>query len=952
MIIDEILNNIHIFDILEMMPNKLILKGDNYVGRCPCGHDSESGTSFQVCTTSPIFSCFNCGVKGNYLHLFELILHGVSSSGKGYTSTFAETIKTLALKYNIEYKISKEDRQKIQLFQIIEDICANYNNQLTDEDYTKLNSIYGFTKEFINQEKIGVCRASCKDELKSKYTKEEFLSTGMFWSAGNDMYRDRYVFPYKILGQIKYTAGRAIAGETKPFKGGYTPKYLKQLVHSEKHSFVSPLIKNPILFHNKDHEEIIICEGIPDYYVAKQNGLNAISAVTVQFKNDDYEQMTKICEQFHTVYICNDSESNQSGLKGAIKTSEYLIKVSKNTRIVMLPRPVDTDKIDLADYVKIHGLAEFVKCKEKAIGYIEFMINKIPEDTDKLLLMDKLRPIKELLSYLDEQMIELHVRHNIKDRFKMSRLTTILTSIKKDILDIKTIRENASLANIDFFEDADFDDSQIIESGQCFHRGAMYYTIYKQKLIEDKDGNEELANVPYVISSRREISEVIGGNELKNNFRLNKKIPNSNQISRWSFKKIDNSIADFIQNGISIDTKTIFDDIVTIFKKHVYFKREGTAEFLALVTMASYIYKAVPTIGYVHIWADKRSGKTLALNILEDLGFNPLMSSNITEAAMFRIIELHKPLLLMDEAEHLNPSAKQIENGSGAVSLINLLKSGYKKGGSAIRCEGQDNIPTTFDVFCPKVFAGTKTIDPILEDRTILLKFQRADKDLKLEEYISYQVEERNKSIVDKLHVWGLSHAGDVYKEFLDFNQRRDENISHKIYNREAELWAPYLSIARLIGDDVYQKMLSFANMSITFKENQNKDSKNLMILEELYLWIVKYTARNIQCSDDQFCNEEIKEFLFELTKDEEFAYVKMKYFKNILVKYDVVKDGDLSIRFRRINSQHRGMRIVKDMLIKSLILYKPNPEHEDIEAAYRSFEERKNSDSIPDPEL
>ena len=108
-LIEQIMQKLTIDEVIKLIPS-LKKQGHNYVGKCPVGHSSQSGTSFQVNTLDPTFHCFNCGARGSYIHLVELIKFGQSSSGKGGTDSFRETLKFLSEKYGISHSegLSKE----------------------------------------------------------------------------------------------------------------------------------------------------------------------------------------------------------------------------------------------------------------------------------------------------------------------------------------------------------------------------------------------------------------------------------------------------------------------------------------------------------------------------------------------------------------------------------------------------------------------------------------------------------------------------------------------------------------------------------------------------------------------------------------------------------------------------------------------------------------------------
>ena len=55
-----------------------------------------------------------------------------------------------------------------------------------------------------------------------------------------------------------------------------------------------------------------------------------------------------------------------------------------------------------------------------------------------------------------------------------------------------------------------------------------------------------------------------------------------------------------------------------------------------------------------------------------------------------------------------------------------LVKLGYKRGGQALRCVGDDFEPRAFNVFAPVVLAGIGGLPGTLHDRSIVTRMERA----------------------------------------------------------------------------------------------------------------------------------------------------------------------------------------------------------------------------------
>ena len=869
---DEILSCITEGDILNVVPG-LKPRGGKLRGECPCGHSHKGSDSFQVSINEPVFNCKSCGVYGNYIHLHEVVWHGKSSAGQGQmTDTLRDTVQRLGDKYRLtDHRSATHTTEELRVFDTLEYALGLYYRMLDKPQREYLKANYGFTDEFIDDNKIGYGDHSPFKELKEFFTPEEIYSTGLFSKQKDGkpwhMYEKRLVFPYRINGRYRYSAGRATEETTVWKGGGAPPKYFKQLVHSDERPYISKLINNPIIQHSKDKNEIIIAEGIPDYYAAKMHDYNACSAVTVQFKKSDYENLAELTSQFRTVYICNDSEDNLSGLKGAIKTAEYLIKRGIDPRIIELPRD-GADKIDLCEYLRDNGPEKFERVKAEAKTYLQRLVRTLPADTDKIMIRGLLDDVFIGLSYMPKEYFISFIDNDIKMHFKLSGQQTLLTEWKKCVKATAEARNAVESVptNADFFH-LDKEPSTI-QTGQCFANGNLYYTMTQKVDFKDGDGNYHLINEARIISSERKIYTVKDYRTFNTNMILTPELNPEISFSGWDFKAgIPYSISDYIENGVTVSPAGIFRDIVSDLKGFIYFKREGTAELIAFFTMVSYVFQAVDSVGYLHFFAERGSGKTTALEVIRELAFGAIMSANITGAAMYRSIELYQPTILIDEAENLNPSAKARENNPGAASVVEMLNAGYKRGNPAIRCEGDNNTPVKYDLYCPKVFASIQSLNRTLEDRTIVVEFKKVFDELTLKEFHSYEYAGRAQDLRNRLHVFGLEYATIVRKKFQELEKYSPQLNAHGIKFREKELWGAYLALAQIVQEDdkelnAFEKMLTYAKEMINIKAVFGFDEAKWTILEEFYLFVKDYNINVPEKFADRIPNAFVSDFL------------------------------------------------------------------------------------------
>lgn len=948
-LIDRINEELTLDEVLSFLPD-LTMQGHNYVGNCPSGHDSKSGKCFQVNTMSPTFHCFNCGASGSYIHLIELIKFGTSSAGKGGTDNFIKTLQFLSERYSLEDKsyMKKED----SIFQIIEHAVYDYNNQMlkfAPEILEQCKDQYGFSNEFINSEKWGFGKECPSKRLLEYWSFDEVLSTGLFNKTKKTstglfhIYQNRIVIPYNIRGRMVYTIGRRTKLTSTMPNGSEAPKYFKQYINRTEKEYISKSIKNQPIYSNKDNNEIVITEGITDYLAAKMHGLNAVSAVTTSFKREDCDSVVKICKKFKKIYIANDNDKNGAGQKGTDRVCKMLADSGLDCNIVLLPRLDNKDKIDLAEFLRDCGVEEFNKLKLNSVKYIDYLINKVSPDVDKTELINELGDAISAISKQKKELIDVYLNEKIRSRFKLSSMRDLLKAIKDEIYRQRSSNESQKEDKINDIFSENEKDIKLISSGQDYVDGILYYTITRPQQVTDKNGLIKIINKPFIVDSNQKIREIKDYQIIEDGFALNRRLSPDNKFNGWSFKENEYSVFEYVNNNADIRPDILFKKIHGFIDRYIYTQKDYEVTFLAVALMTFPLYMIFNAIGYIQLWAEKRSGKTTVLEIMQLLGFNSMMSSSMTDAAIFRSIEYYRPLLLMDEAENLNPSIKARE--SMQSEKLELLKSGYKKSGSATRCEGQNNTVMTFHNYSPKVFAGTKTIDSVLADRTIIIEMKRAPEDAVIEELIEVKVKKEAQVIKDMIHCYAMKYAQKIESIYIDrLEECKDVLKKKKVQYRAKELWSPYLSVAFLIDEHdrelkVFESLLNMADNEIETKETFGSDSKSMEIVEQLYIWTKNVQERNVNgmqflYDGDIYLRKGITDFFIKdiLKSDEnedDFHYVNYQNLKQTLRKYNVI-DKDCDIKSHRVGS-NRGaaLNINQERLLRSLITYKNNFDEE-----------------------
>lgn len=159
-----------------------------------------------------------------------------------------------------------------------------------------------------------------------------------------------------------------------------------------------------------------------------------------------------------------------------------------------------------------------------------------------------------------------------------------------------------------------------------------------------------------------------------------------------------NEIRDAIQQYVIADDETII--AATLWVSYTWF-----------IDMVSYAPIANITA------PEKRCGKTKLLSTLKRLSYKGLITSNISSAALFRLIELYKPTLFIDEVDTFLSLHEDMRG---------IINAGFtRESAFIIRCVGDDITPTPFNVWGAKALCGIGKIADTLQDRSITLKLRR-----------------------------------------------------------------------------------------------------------------------------------------------------------------------------------------------------------------------------------
>jgi len=236
-----------------------------------------------------------------------------------------------------------------------------------------------------------------------------------------------------------------------------------------------------------------------------------------------------------------------------------------------------------------------------------------------------------------------------------------------------------------------------------------------------------------------------------------------------------------------VDGQSLLGEIAAAIRRYVYLLPHA-AETDALFTLYSYCWEKFDVATYLQITSPtKRCGKSLVLRLLSYLCHKPLLTSNITDAALARVVNEYHPLLLLDEMDRLPRDREALQALFNAGNERETARSLLNR-----PVPGGDWAPDPLDTFGPKVFAGIGRLSDTLEDRCITIRMQRKPPNAKVKRFRRREFKPLAEELNRKCARWAQDHAaalGDLEPEIPD-----------ALNHRAADVWEPLLAVAELVG--------------------------------------------------------------------------------------------------------------------------------------------------------
>lgn len=205
----------------------------------------------------------------------------------------------------------------------------------------------GITRKSIDKFNLGYSYGSigatkfpdlCRSELFSRKGKRDY-----------DRFSNRIIIPVTFKERVVFVTSRAIGQHDLPHLHIYdSGEY----------------------FYNQDvlskHNKLLLVESPLDVILLDQINIPAIASFGANAQpriNANFELLKN-----KELYICYDNDDNKSGIKGARQAAKILLSKKIKSKVVILPKPIGVDKIDIGDYLSNHSKEDVLFLLREAIN--------------------------------------------------------------------------------------------------------------------------------------------------------------------------------------------------------------------------------------------------------------------------------------------------------------------------------------------------------------------------------------------------------------------------------------------------------------------------------------------------------------------------------------------------------------------------------------------------------
>jgi hypothetical protein len=233
-----------------------------------------------------------------------------------------------------------------------------------------------------------------------------------------------------------------------------------------------------------------------------------------------------------------------------------------------------------------------------------------------------------------------------------------------------------------------------------------------------------------------------------------------------------------------VNGRALLDEVANAIRHHVVLT-DTARDSAALWIAHTYLLDRVMITPRLAITSPvKGCGKTTLLDVIGQLAHRSLPAANCSASAVFRVVEGHRPCLLIDEADSFLSDNEELRG---------VLNAGHRRGGSVLRNVGDDHEPRAFATYAACAIALIGQLPGTLADRSVPVRLVRRKAD----------------EVVTPFRLDRVDHLVELARKLMRWTNDNAEAIAASepqmpagLYNRAADNWRGLCAIAKVAGDE------------------------------------------------------------------------------------------------------------------------------------------------------
>lgn len=259
------------------------------------------------------------------------------------------------------------------------------------------------------------------------------------------------------------------------------------------------------------------------------------------------------------------------------------------------------------------------------------------------------------------------------------------------------------------------------------------------------------------------------------------------------------------------------------FDRYVVFPSEEARDSVVLWAAHTWVYREFETTPRLSIRSTEYgSGKSLVLDILDEICLKAEKGINLTPGTMWRLLGAGDVTILYDEVDTVFGKRGSSSSHQERRAVMN---EGHKSNGTVLRCVGSEDVKH-FNVFAPMALAGVGRLPASIASRSveIIMRRKRAG-DPKVQPFrLKFA-----KDVLDRARRL-CEHWAD--KAMFELRMAMPE-LPDEIQNRAADVWEPLIAIADLAGPEWAERARKAA-VTLTQEANEEPPSIGVQLLTDL----------------------------------------------------------------------------------------------------------------------